>query len=496
MPAKLTTADFALKSTAVHAGRYSYARAEYANNMSMVRVTCKEHGDFTQRPSHHMSGHGCPRCKTAMTVERCTDDAEGFVRKAQGIHGDLYDYSTVRYERSNKKVEITCRIHGVFLQAPNSHLGRKAGCPKCAGKSMTTEEFIGKAMEVHGDRYDYAHTSYALIKEPVTVTCPTHGDFQQSAEGHLAGHGCRQCWAESYASNGEREICRWVESLGMAVQSNTRDVLDGIEIDVFIPAAKVGIEFNGCYWHSDKVQKNKRSHEFKHACANTNGVRLITVWDFDWTHKQDVVKRHIAHALGASGTPKVGARSCTLEQISSNEANALYDANHLQGACRGGILHLGLRCGETLVAAMTFSKGAARRGIINDGEWELARYATSATVRGGASRLFTAFIRQSGASAVWSFSDKQHFSGGLYETLGFSNDGDLPADYRVVHPAKLITWHKSLWQRKSIPKRLQELGSKEQFDPARDERTEHQMQDAAKVLRVWDAGKTRWVWRK
>lgn len=496
MPAKLTLEDFVRKSVAVHGGRFDYSMAEYTNNLTLITILCPDHGAFTQRASHHMSGHGCPGCKAAKTSARCIDDHQSFIDKAKAVHGDTYDYTAVQYKRSGAKVAITCKIHGEFLQSPNSHIGKKAGCPKCAGKSMTTGEFIERARGTHGDIYGYDNTEYALIKEAVTVTCKTHGDFQQTAEAHIIGHGCRQCWAESYASKGEREISEWVKSLGFDVQRNTRAAIGGrLEVDIYIPAINVGIEYNGCYWHSDRVEKNKRKHEFKHACANTNGVRLLTVWDYDWKHRQDIVKRQIAHALKVGHSQRISARACSIEQIPASEANALYEANHIQGACRGGVVHLGLKHSGTLVAAMTLSKGGARRGIVNDGEWELARYATAAIVRGGASRLFSAFIHQTGASTIWSFSDKQHFDGGIYAMLGFFNDGDLPADYKVIHPATLKVWHKSMWQRKSIPRRLAEIGSTETFDPQTDQRTEHQMHDIAKVLRIWDAGKTRWLWK-
>jgi G:T-mismatch repair DNA endonuclease (very short patch repair protein) len=503
--AKLTTADFIARATAQHKGRYSYARASYTNNNARITITCPAHGDFQQRASNHMLGIGCPRCKADKTSARQSDTSATFTRKATVVHGELYDYSGVQYTRSNQKVRIRCRIHGEFLQTPNAHIGTSpgkssarptgAGCPKCAGKAMTTEEFIGRARTTHGERYGYDRTDYALIKDAVTVTCPTHGDFQQAAEGHLAGRGCRQCWAESYASAGEGEVATWIESLGFAVQRNTRAALaTRLEIDIFIPAANLGIEFNGCYWHSDKVEKNKRKHEFKHACANTDGIRLMTVWDTDWQHKQAIVKRQIAHALGATDDTPISARACDIAQITAMQANALYEVHHIQGACRGGVLSLGLTHAGELVAAMTFSKGSARRGITTEGEWELARYATAKLVRGGASKLFAAFVKASAPQTVWSFSDKQHFTGGIYKTLGFSDDASLPADYKVVHPSTLKTWHKSMWQRKSIPKRLRELGSTLTFDPATDPRTEHQMHDAAKVLRIWDAGKTRWVW--
>jgi len=127
-------------------------------------------------------------------------------------------------------------------------------------------------------------------------------------------------------------------------------------------------------------------------------------------------------------------------------------------------------------------------------EWELARFATDRIVRGGAGKLFSLFIKEYAPQTVWSFSDRQHFSGGVYPALGFKEDGRLAADYRVLHEGSGRIWHKSAWQRKHIPARLAELGIDEPFDPATDVRTEREMQKIARVLRVMDAGKIRWKW--
>jgi hypothetical protein len=109
--------------------------------------------------------------------------------------------------------------------------------------------------------------------------------------------------------------------------------------------------------------------------------------------------------------------------------------------------------------------------------------------------LFAAFRREHHPLVIWSFSDRQHFSGGLYERLGFQLNGRLPADYRLIHQPPLgRMWHKAAWQRRHIPARLAELGIDEPFDPATDPRSERQMQDLAKVHRIMDAGKIRWKW--
>jgi hypothetical protein len=57
---------------------------------------------------------------------------EGFIEKAMQIHGDRYDYSLVEYVDLQTKVRIICDIHGVYETAPNVHLYTKANCQKCA----------------------------------------------------------------------------------------------------------------------------------------------------------------------------------------------------------------------------------------------------------------------------------------------------------------------------------------------------------------------------
>ena len=497
MPAKLTTEGFKARSKAAHGDRYDYSEAEYTDNGTKIKIVCRKHGPFWQEPRHHMNGVGCQKCKGDATAARHSHDINDFIRLAKSVHGDRYDYSAVNYQKSGIKVEIVCRKHGPFWQRPNTHIGKRTGCPKCAGKFLSTPEFIEKAKAVHGDRFRYENTEYTTIKAHVTITCPKHGDFSQLAESHLTGNGCLQCWREDRTSKAETELAGWLEINGIGVTRNDRNALKSkLEIDIYIPSLKTGIEYNGCFWHSDRIEGEARESERKHATAAAAGIRLITVWDFDWLKRRPIVERHLLHALGINPAPRIGARECAAEEIGGSDANAFYADHHIQGACRGAVLNLGLKRGGELVAAMSFTRGVTRRGKTGDGEWELARYATSAIVRGGASKLFKAFIETARPKTVWSFSDNQHFGGGLYETLGFDKDGTLPADYRVIDPKTMKVWHKSQWQRKNIPNRLREMGSAESFTPDGDPRTERQMQDLTGALRVWDAGKTRWIWKR
>lgn len=60
-------------------------------------------------------------------------------------------------------------------------------------KKITTEDFIKKAKELHGDKYDYSETFYKKAAEKVTIICKTHGEFLQSPNAHTSGYGCARC---------------------------------------------------------------------------------------------------------------------------------------------------------------------------------------------------------------------------------------------------------------------------------------------------------------
>ena len=60
-------------------------------------------------------------------------------------------------------------------------------------KKLTTNEFILKAKDIHGTKYTYDKVVYLTSKKPIIITCPVHGNFEQSPNSHLAGSGCNRC---------------------------------------------------------------------------------------------------------------------------------------------------------------------------------------------------------------------------------------------------------------------------------------------------------------
>ena len=118
-----------------------------------------------------------------------------FIKKANNIHNNKYDYSKTDYKSYNQKVIIICPIHGEFEQSPSNHLNGQ-GCPKCKHRSTrkTTQEFIEDAKEIHGDKYDYSKVEYINNKIKVCIICPIHGEFYQIPTVHINNKsGCPKC---------------------------------------------------------------------------------------------------------------------------------------------------------------------------------------------------------------------------------------------------------------------------------------------------------------
>ena len=119
---------------------------------------------------------------------------EDFIKRAVATHGNEYDYSKTEYINVHTKVCITCPEHGDFWQTPTRHM-YKDGCPYCAGNiKLSTEEFIKKAKEIHGNKYDYSKVLYIDNKTKVIIICPIHGKFWQRAKDHYRKkYGCPKC---------------------------------------------------------------------------------------------------------------------------------------------------------------------------------------------------------------------------------------------------------------------------------------------------------------
>ena len=223
-----------------------------------------------------------------------------------------------------------------------------------------------------------------------------------------------------------------------------RSYRDELEIDIYLPELKLGFEFNGLYWHSsDKKDKNYHIDKTEH--FKEREIRIIHIWEDDWTFKQEILKSMIKNIIGRTDR-KIFARKCHVKEINDvRSVREFLDRNHIQGFVSSKV-KLGLYHDSELVATMLFDKNEGRNKM-KDNEWNLSRFCNklNLSVVGGASKLLSYFIKEFNPERIISYADSDWSIGRLYFNLGFKNTSKTDPDYKYIVDGKRI--HKSRFRK-------------------------------------------------
>lgn len=478
-----TTDEFVDKCIEVHGNEYDYSKVSYANSDTKVCIKCKKHGDFWQTPVNHLAGQGCPKC-AGRTLSK-EEVIEAFIKK----HGDRYNYSKVNFKKMHNKVVIICPEHGEFLQTPSKHLSGQ-GCPVCAklkngeNKRLSREEFLNRAIKIHGGAYNYDHVSFSNLNEDVEIQCNKHGYFKQRAADHLSGHGCPKC--SNIISHNEIEIYEYLcEMLGRdKVVLRDRKVLNGAEIDIYIPHLHFGIEYHGLYWHSECGGKDRWYHYNKMKQCEEKGIRLIQIFEDEYIYHKQLVLSKISHILNITHIcPKIAGRKCQIKEIGRDEAKEFLDNNHVQGYTNSSV-RIGVYYQSVLIGVMTFSRKE------NENEWILNRFASDSKYicQGVGGKIFSYFVKKYNPETIVSFSDLRwgvDKENNLYTKLGFTLNSITKPDYyyiNIKNPKERI--HKFNFRKGLLSKR----------HGLPTTMTEKEMCEMIGYAKIWNCGLLRYVW--
>ena len=285
----------------------------------------------------------------------------------------------------------------------------------------------------------------------------------------------------------EEEILNHIHNLGFTDAKRTRSVLENNkELDIYIPSKKIGIEFNGCYWHTERWKNDKNYHLQKTIECESKGIKLIQIFEDEYVNTKEIVLSKINHILGVEqDKPKIMGRKCEIKEISSNAARLFLDKNHIQQFGKGSV-YLGAYFNDILIAVMACLR-------IKDGIWDLTRLASdyNYVCQGVASKLFKYFIKNYDPKEIKSFADRRWTldkNNNIYTILGFNLEDILQPDYRYysaqIHRIK--RFHKFGFRKEILSKKFglsMELSEKE-------------MTSILGMERIWDCGLLKYVWRK
>nr|DAK84574.1 MAG TPA: endonuclease-like protein [Caudoviricetes sp.] len=503
---KHTREELINKFNKVHNSKYTYGEFVYKNAKEKnIPVYChnkdkygNEHGIWYTNATNHLSGYGCPKCKSDKLSSTFSSNKEEFIKKAKLIHGDKYDYSKVNYVNARTKIAIICKEHGLFYQLPILHL-KGHGCPLCKVENNKsneveksklsllnrTDDFINQANIIHNGKYSYENIEYVNRKNLVNIVCPTHGSFKQLPHNHLQGKCCPLC--AKLVSKSEDEIYNFLaERLTVEIIRHDRKILNGKELDFYIPSLNIAIEYNGIRWHSELCGVDKTYHLDKLQKCNDKGINLITIFEDEFINNKDLVLNKILHIVKCNNDfPKIYGRKCHINKIDKNVAETFLNNNHIQGFVSSSI-YLGCFFNEKLVGVMSFLKE-------NGNAWNLTRFATDIQYNcsGIGGKLFKYFINSYNPIFIKTFADRRWTlmsDSNLYTLLGFKLDKTLPPDYRYYMPSVSSTnrLHKFKFRKSKLHKKYGLSLSL----------TESEMTKEIGAYKIWDCGLFRYIWKK
>lgn len=269
---------------------------------------------------------------------------------------------------------------------------------------------------------------------------------------------------------------------GKTISRHNRIVLEGKELDFYIPELNFAIEYNGLYWHREgQVRMSKNYHLDKTMKCTDKNIRLIHIFENEWKHKTNIVKSIIRQSIGSSMV-KIYGRECEIRKVDKKTKREFLNTCHIQGDDRCSVAY-GLYYKNSLVSLMTFCKSRFDKKI----EWEISRFCNSLNTRilGGASKLFSIFLADYKPKSVVSYSDRRFFTGDIYSKLGMEFAGNTAQGYHYVSPDFSTLFNRQMFQKSKLKNKLQK------FDESL---SEWENMKANGFDRIWDCGHSKWVW--
>lgn len=308
---KIGIENFIKRSIDIHGDNYDYSLVYYENTDIKVKIICKKHGLFEQTPTKHLQGMGCLKCGIERNTENQSHTKEKFVEKAITVHGYKYDYSLVNYTNNYTKVKIICSDHGGFEQQPSNHLfGQGCPKCGINSIKLTIDDFINRSVKIHGDLYDYSNVNYERTDIKILIKCKKCNiTFNQTPNGHLMGKGCSNCKQSKgeikivkvlnklnieYEPQKKFEECKSERTL---------------RFDFFISKSNTCIEFDGkhhykpieFYGGEKRFQEQQLRDQIKNDYCKDNNINLLRIPYTEFDNIEEIIKNKLEDIMVDGG---------------------------------------------------------------------------------------------------------------------------------------------------------------------------------------------------
>ena len=199
-------------------------------------------------------------------------------------------------------------------------------------------------------------------------------------------------------------------------------------IDLLYRNKNIAVVFHSIYYdksypNDDHVIEPKYFVNRYIACSSSN-IRLINIYEQDYFYKKDKILKFISDLFKKNEI--IFARNCTILPVNKHDKIKFINEYHLNGDSNQGSIAYGLYYKNELMSIMTFGMMRGQNPLRkNEGYYELVRFVNkdNYVIVGGASKLFTHFVRDYNPKYILCYSDNDFFTGDTYKKLGFEFQG-------------------------------------------------------------------------
>lgn len=407
----------------------------------------------------------CPYCNwTTIDLENRSGMFETHLLKAHGI--TKLEYLKVHPEDKDYFATVNSTVQLQMEEDSNEYIV----CAICGQKMR----YMSRS---HLEKHGLTRNEYRMKFGLKRLTCDAYYNKMSVLTTER-----NKTMLNHYHSACENEIRDYIEDLGIETTVD-REILKGKEIDIYIPSMKIGFEYHGLKWHSEKHQPDRMYHLDKTTRCLENGVILYQIFEDEYKNRKEVVLNKIQHILNASVGPRVYGRKCIIKEITKEDAHKFLEVNHVQGKVNA-TLYLGAFYRNKLVGVMTF--------LYSGSEWQLTRCATDITKRcsGVCGKMFKYFVKNYHYTSIISFADRRWTpseDNNLYTQLGFKLIDVLPPDYSYYNEDDLrcIREHKFKFRKAKLIRK---------YGFALDMSEKEMMQELG-YERIWNCGLFKYIYR-
>ncbi len=186
---------------------------------------------------------------------------------------------------SNEDVYWVCSKCGYHFRAKINNRTLRKSCACCSGKVVVPG--INDLATTHPQLAEEWHPTKNGDLRPSDVTygmakrvwwiCPEGHEYPASLLHRSSGTNCPVCNSGRQTSFAEQAVYYYVKKVFPDAISRYTEIFGkGMELDIYIPSIRLGIEYDGMAWHkADKLPREKK----KYKICQENGIRLLRLME-------------------------------------------------------------------------------------------------------------------------------------------------------------------------------------------------------------------------